>query len=1740
MSNGKSKVRFPKNLIVIFTAIFIIASFLSFYFFDQQKKRIESEIYADLKSVADLKIDQLVQWIKDRSGDAAVISQSPFFIKNFDEWFKDKTNKKEEDEIKKRLTLLIKLYDYESIFITDQSGNNLLTVGLSFDSYDEITKSKILEAFNKKEITITGLYYCSNENKIHYDLIAPLYNSSNQPTAFLVLRVNPYNYLYPLIQKWPKKSRTAETLIVRKDGDSVLFLNELRHLRNTALKLKATLSSSIPAAEAVKGKVGFIESADYRGVGVIAYVNKVPNSNWLMVSKIDKDEIFEPLYSFTLFYTIFALSGFGLFVVLIVFVWKRTQYKEKISDYEKELERERLKQQYDFLIKHANDVMFLVDEKGNIVQANDSTEHLFGYSVAEITKLNLSDVVVFQNLMEKTTKRILHDGSLLFEVVYAKKDGSQFPAEVSAKAFKIENKTYIQEIIRDISERKKFENEILNKNAILNAIINNSHSINIFMIDRDYRYIKFNENHRLEMKKNFAVNIDIGMNMLDCIPKLDYKTVVKQSINKVLAGESFVELKYDKPSNTYYEYHWNQVRKPDDEIFAASCFVIDITERKKAEEALMVLSSRQSAILSSVPDIIMEVNDQKIYTWANKAGYDFFGDDVIGKEAAYYFKGEQETYNKVQPLFNGSEDIIYVESWQRRKDGKVRLLAWWCRVLKDNNGKVTGAISTARDITEQKKTEQEIVRLNRVYAILSNINQTIVRVKERKKLFDEVCRIALEDGKFKMVWIGIINSETAETEVAPNEQSSIEKKSMELCYCLSNKVIKSTKYFIINDLEKSDELLPCKKDTIELGCKSSASFPIKVHGKVLGTFNLFSTEKDFFQEDEIKLLDEMTMDISFALEFMESETERKHAEETLRASEEQFRLLFENSPVGIGVADLNGNILAFNSALLKQGSYTYEDAIQMRNVTKLYFDPQEREKVLSIFRKQGLVKNYPILFKRKDGNPYNAVISLTKTIFKGQPCIQAIIEDVTDRIKAEEQLKESEERFRGLYENSTIGLYRTTPDGKIILANPALVKLLGFNSFEELTRRNLQQLGFESEHPRKDFLSLIESKGVVHGIESVWQRKDGTYINVRESANIIRDANGKTLYYDGTVEDITERKKAEKALVESEKKFRSVVEEAVEIVFTVDNNGYFTYVNPAGIKASGYTLDELKKIKYIDMIEPDYKQRVKLNYIRQYLQRIESTSTEYPFRSKSGEIKWFNQNARLIVENNTVKGFYVIARDVTERRKTADALKESEERFRYLFETSYEGILAADEDENIYLANPRMAEMLGYSVEELKKMAFKELITTADLKDHFLKKEIRKSGKSEFYERRLVKKDGSLIWTLIAAVPTFNKEGKYTGSFGMFTDITKRKQAEEATIKLSNAVIHSPVSIVITDKNGNIEYVNPMFTKITGYSLEEVLGENPRILKSGSQTKEFYQKMWNTILAGKDFVGEMHNKKKNGEYFWENAYISPIANKNGDITHFVAVKEDITEKKKNIEELISAKDKAEKADKLKSEFLAQMSHEIRTPINVILSFNNILKDEVGDKLEPELYKMFESVEFASSRIIRTIDMILNMSELQTGTYEPNFKMVNIRNNVLNRLITEHYRIAKEKKLELISRYYTEELNIRADEYSVIQIFNNLIDNAIKYTNKGKVEVEVRRNDENKLEVVVADTGIGIGKEYLPKLFEPFSQEEQGYSRLYEGNGLGLALVKRYCEVNEAEIFVESEKGAGSRFKVVFK
>jgi len=487
--------------------------------------------------------------------------------------------------------------------------------------------------------------------------------------------------------------------------------------------------------------------------------------------------------------------------------------------------------------------------------------------------------------------------------------------------------------------------------------------------------------------------------------------------------------------------------------------------------------------------------------------------------------------------------------------------------------------------------------------------------------------------------------------------------------------------------------------------------------------------------------------------------------------------------------------------------------------------------------------------------------------------------------------------------------------------------------------------------------------------------------------------------------------------------------------------------------------------------------------------------------------------------------------EITQRTKYEKELKQSEEKFRSLFRDHSAVKLLIDPDNgDIAEANKAAANFYGWSVDELERMNISQINT---LPADQIKKEIvkvRENLKTSF-EFKHRKADGS-----ICDVETYSSRmqiGDKVLLHSIVHDISEKKKVEEQLKLISRSVEQNPVGILITDAKGIIEYTNPAFTQITGYAFEEVKRENPSILQSGEHSKAFYKELWDTILNGRDWEGEFHNKKKNGEYYWEQAVISPIVNEEGKITHFVGIKEDVTEKKRIFEDLKQAKEKAEESDSLKTAFLANMSHEIRTPMNGILGFTNLLMDP--DLTSEEKDQYIEFVHKGGQRMMNTVNDIVEISKIEAGVVGVEKEAFNV-NQVMKEIVEFLRPEAQKKALSLkIDQFLPEDAStLHTDKNKLESILTNLIKNAIKYTDSGHINVSCRLKN-NYAEFYVSDTGIGVPKHRRDAIFNRFEQADISDTRAFQGSGLGLAISKSYVEMLGGEIWLESEENKGSTF-----
>ena len=623
--------------------------------------------------------------------------------------------------------------------------------------------------------------------------------------------------------------------------------------------------------------------------------------------------------------------------------------------------------------------------------------------------------------------------------------------------------------------------------------------------------------------------------------------------------------------------------------------------------------------------------------------------------------------------------------------------------------------------------------------------------------------------------------------------------------------------------------------------------------------------------------------------------------------------------------------------------------------------------------------------------------------------------------------------------------------------------------------------------------------------------RDGIIRYIRSIAVIHRDNSGMAVRMIGTNWDITNRKKVEQNLRDGQALYHAILNASPDMITVTDLKGQILLTSPITTKMFGYDPQDVLNHSIFEYLDSQDYAKAREN-IAKVMLGIPRDSAEYKAKRADGSTFDIEINAELVCDSAGLPFQIVfVTRDITKRKQADEKQRESERQYRFVVETAQEGILVA-QNGFLKFVNPILTKMTGYSEEELYSIPFLEFIYSNDrdlVKDNYLKR-VAGSDVDQRYHLRLLRKDKSLLWVELSGIK-IEWEGQ-PATLNFITDITGRKQAEEQIIKLAKAIDQSPASIVITDINGDIEFVNPKFCELSGYTIKEAIGNNPRLLKSGQTTQEYYQNLWKTILSGKEWHGEFYNKKKNGEFYWEMASISPIINVKGEITNFIAVKEDITKEKKTAEALLKAKNEAEVANKAKSLFLANMSHEIRTPLNAIIGYSQLMDH---DKLLTGQSKEYAtSINRAGEYLLSLINDILELSKAEAGqgVLNPtNFDLHTLLND-LNVIFRER---AKSKHIQLtfetasdVPRY------VFADEGKLRQIFINLIGNAVKFTDEGSVVVNTRvnmANDEKSfLEVDISDSGPGIPQNEMQKLFRIFEQTSSGMKK-GSGTGLGLAL-----------------------------
>ncbi len=658
--------------------------------------------------------------------------------------------------------------------------------------------------------------------------------------------------------------------------------------------------------------------------------------------------------------------------------------------------------------------------------------------------------------------------------------------------------------------------------------------------------------------------------------------------------------------------------------------------------------------------------------------------------------------------------------------------------------------------------------------------------------------------------------------------------------------------------------------------------------------------------------------------------------------------------------------------------------------------------------------------------------------------------------------------------------------------------------------------------------------------------------------------------------DITDSKKSETELKQSEAKYRKLIENSHEIIYQLSAEGVIIFASPAWTYTLGHSLDQVIGHPFTEFVhEEDWC--LCFDSINELLKTgSRKSGVEYRVRDVHGKWHWHSSSiVPFVNEQGSFVAIDGVARDVTEKRKSDDLLR----KLSLAVEQSPVSVVITDLNANVEYVNKKFTDLTGFSYEELIGRNPRVLKSGEHPRAFYANLwNTLKSGevwKGEFHNR---KKNGDLFWELASISPITNDKGEITHYLGIKEDITERKLSEKQLHKFSKVVEQSPNMILITDLNYVIEYVNPSFSRISGYSQEDIVGRQYKFLKLAVADEPEYEELWTALRGGRVWHGENIDKRKNGELYWQDVSINPILDENGHTVNFVAIIQDISSRKKVEEELQElnlsleqkvmertselsitneflmkevvarkkhevelkqARNEAEKANKAKSEFISRMSHELRTPMNSILGFAQLFS--MGE-LSPVQRRGVDHILTSGNHLLKLINEVLDISKIEAGKLSLSVEQIKVKEAISEAIDLVHPLTINPQITIHYIPHKTDDLSIKADKQRVIQVLVNILTNAIKYNKKGgtvTVETFVEPGDigeDDRVKIAIKDTGVGIAEKDINKLFVPFERLANTEMQI-EGTGLGLSIAKELTALMDGEISVQSKLGEGSTFSI---
>jgi len=1065
-------------ILAILLSLAILVSIGGYFFLHYEKDKMTRQVENELKAIVDLKVLEIGRWRSERLADARFITESDYFSAGVYQWMQSPDSGTRQI-IVDRLRILMATNSYEDVRLVDTRGTVLIS--LEDDHLlSPATLTQLSDSLAQQEPSMVDLHFDLG-GKPDLDVIAPVMftiNGAAAPIGAVILSIDPSQYFYPLLASWPLPNKSAESLIVRRQEDRVLFLSDLKYQPGSALSFSLPLSQTdSPAVMVVLGQAGAFVGKDYRGVDVISILAPIPDTPWYMVAKVDSAEAFSVvIFSSILILVLIFVVLSTLFISGLLF-WQRRQRLHYQELYRLQSERAALVQHFEHLVKYANDMILMFDPNFRLIEVNDRAQEKYGYTRVEMTALNLADLVAEEAKIQNAAdlKASLKNKANIHESIHLTKAGRNFPVEISARIIEVDGDDYLQWIVRDITERKVFEAELAaNQNKIkhLNQVLRAIRNVNqLITREKDPPKMLQRASRELVETRGFegawlAILDDQGkirnycesgwkgqtLSELDSQDLLEWCACARKSLREktlVTIPEPTADCRICHLSNRctdlavliaplnyagkifgFISVTLEKDRLSDEdsgllhEIAEDIAFALYGLETEK-QRFQFEQEARRYLAIAGVMILVLDQNGR--IKLANKKCAEILGyaeDELIGRDWFNLALPDPEAVRRdFKRIIEGEiKQLEFHTNPVKTRQGSLRMIAWHNAVIEDTNGLVIGTLSSGEDITEHQKAEQNLRHSEeKFHALYENMAQGVIYQSRGGEV------TSMNPAARHLLGLSLAQIQTPD---------------------LIDQNLKAIR-------EDGSAYRALEFPTM-LALRSGQAVKNAVMGIPLD--HAFSYRWLVVDAVPQFIPDEPSPYQAFAT--LSDITALKSIAEMLQKRQEFLDSIIENTPSPLWISDPRGNIFRVNQALKDLLHVTDEEIIGKYNIL---LDSQviaqgHKELVRSVFR-EGKTVHFTLdyftaheITLESHQNTHVFLDIVMSAIKDENGKVSNVIcqeKDITQQRLSEIALHKSEENYRNSLENSPLGIRVFTIKGVTLFTNRALLDIYGFKDIEE-------------------------------------------------------------------------------------------------------------------------------------------------------------------------------------------------------------------------------------------------------------------------------------------------------------------------------------------------------------------------------------------------------------------------------------------------------------------------------------------------------------------------------------------------------------------------------------------------------------------------------------------------------------------------------------------------------------------